>query len=103
MSLRFSHDTHPAPRERFYVRVDRLRSRMRRCYLIQRPATYRDRPIRWGFVARWGRLRLRCYLLGRREAAEARRLQAQLDLSIWFETLLIATVGGVAIARVVAA
>jgi hypothetical protein len=39
---------------------------------------------------------------GRREAAEARRLQLQLDLSIWFEALLIGTIGAIAVARVVA-
>jgi hypothetical protein len=38
---------------------------------------------------------------GRREAAEARRVQLQLDLSIWFEALLIAVIGAIAVARVV--
>jgi hypothetical protein len=65
MSLRFSHDTVATPRERLFVRVDRLRSRMRRVYVIQRPAALRERRIRWGFVARLGRMRLRCYLLAR--------------------------------------
>jgi hypothetical protein len=36
------------------------------------------------------------------EVARQRREQRQLDLSIWFEALLIGTIGAIAIARVAA-